>query len=198
MSTKARYCSLVYFLFIFFNTSELLNAGVILNNISDDGTFSNPSVQLGIRLDAGLSFPVRVHVRLDVIKDFLKSINGNAIVPIYEGADDFCNPITGKTLPAHIVLSMNDKQKTIIKKHQKAASSMANPNFVSHLCMIDSKHIPDHLKTEYLSPNKKIKKQFERRYIDLDSGVILSKVGDDYIPVKSKSQLKGGTDHGIE
>lgn len=181
-----------------FNTSELLNAGVILNNISDDGTFSNPSVQLGIGLDAGLSFPVRVHVRLDVIKDFLKSINGNAIVPIYEGADDFCNPITGKTLPAHIVLSMNDKQKTIIKKHQKAASSMANPNFVSHLCMIDSKHIPDHLKTEYLSPNKKIKKQFERRYIDLDSGVILSKVGDDYIPVKSKSQLKGGTDHGIE
>lgn len=178
--------------------SELANAGIILDNVSDEGFFSTPSSKIGIGFDAGLSYPVRIHARLDVIRDYLKSITGNAIVPVYEGADDFYNPFTGEPLTSHVVLPMNDKQKSVIKKNQKTASSREYPNFVSHLCMVDSMHVPDHLKTEVGSSGKKAKKQFNRRYIDLDTGAILSKDGDKFVPVKEKSQAKGGSEHGIE
>ena len=78
------------------------NAGIILENHKAESTESldGKSAYIPyfpiIGLDAGLSFPVRIHIKKTALIDFLKSFNGNAMLPIYEGSSDFHSPYKKK------------------------------------------------------------------------------------------------------
>ena len=172
--------------------ADFPNAGVILNNLSDDGTYSDLPFSIAIGIDAGLTFPIRMHTRKDILVDFLKSINYSTIIPIYAGSDDFKDPSTGKMLSASVVSPLTDKQKAFLKKAFKNIQNYDNPKLVSHLAFIDSKYTPEHLRSSYFDERGREKKFFDVKYVDLETGIIYTKSDDQFVPVSPKSNLIGG------
>lgn len=162
------------------------NAGVILESVSDDGTKAELPGFIGIGVDAGLTAPAKIHMKKYVLMDFLKSIDGDTIVPVYEGLDDFENT------NSPLVLPLTDKHRTILKKANRNLSNYKNPKYISHLAFVDSKHIPEHLKSSYFDSLGREKKIFKRRYVDLKTGDIYEKKNDVYVKVEPKVTQKGG------
>lgn len=158
---------------------EYPNAGIVLDSITDISSM----VVLGV--DAGFSAPVRMHVNRYDLCDFLKSINGNTMLPVYEGNEDFAN------LPSPLVFPLTEKHKSILKKANKNLSSYKNPNVVAHLGFIDEKHAPEHLKTSVFDAKGREKKVFQKRYIDLETGEVYIKSGDEYVKQEPKVSGKG-------
>ena len=178
-------------------SSNFVNAGVIPDKISPDGTIAElPYSSIGIGIDAGLTSPVRIHIRRDVLTDFLKSINGHTIVPIYEGASDFNQLGTNTPISTHLVTPITDKHKEVIKKVSKKISTYKNPKLVAHLCFSDTKHTPEHLQSIQIDSRGKTKKTFITRYVNLESGIIYTKSNDTYEKVTPNTSIKGGnSDH---
>lgn len=169
-----------------FNDYAFCNAGVILDSISDDGTKAELPGFIGIGVDAGLTSPAKIHMKKYVLMDFLNSIDGNTIVPIYEGLEDFNNT------NSPLVLPLTDKHRTILKKANRNLSNYKNPNYIAHLSFTDSKHAPYHLKSSHFDSLGRETKTFERRYIDLKTGDIYEKKNDVYVKVEPKVMQKGG------
>lgn len=162
------------------------NAGIILDSISEDGTHSDFRNFVGIGIDASLSYPARIHMKRYTLVDFLNSINGNAMVPIYAGSEDFAN------LPVPLILPLTDKHRSILKKATKNLSKYKNPNLIAHLGFVDSKHTPEHLRTTSFDSRGRVVKFFEKRYVDLETGDIYQKSGDTYERVAPKVIQKKG------
>lgn len=158
---------------------EFPNAGIVLDSVTDKSSL----VVLGV--DAGFSAPVRMHVSRYDLCDFLKSINGNTMLPVYEGNEDFAN------LPSPLVFPLTEKHKSILKKANKDLLSYKNPNVVAHLGFIDEKHAPEHLKTSVFDSKGREKKVFQKRYIDLETGEVYIKFGDEYVKQEVKVSGKG-------
>lgn len=162
---------------------ELKNAGVIPEKISKDGTHMNFSRFVGLGIDANLTFPVRAHLRVDFLRDFLKSYTGKTIVPVYEGIEDFCFPGTNQFASAQLVLPFSTKQQDLLKKKMKATKEsdkvpLRNRNFVSHLYYLSnpSQRLPEHLLTPVTNSKGKVKNEFIRRYVDLEDGQLYLKI----------------------
>ncbi len=175
------------------------NAGIILEDISSDGTFANlkPSVLVGF--DAKLSFPVRVHaINIDELIYFLKSLTGTSIMPIYEGANDFKNPLTGEACRAPIVLPLNSKYLDIIKKARKNLKQYKNPKLIAHLGFLDSKHPPEHLGTTVVNHRGKKETIFKRRYVDLETGIIYTMDEEALLQRVSNEKTEEAKNHGSE
>lgn len=162
------------------------NAGVILNSVSADGTKAELPGFIGIGVDAGLTSPAKIHMKKYVLMDFLRSIDGDTIVPVYEGLDDFENT------SSPLVLPLTDKHRTILRKANRNLSNYKNPKYISHLAFVDSKHIPEHLKSSYFDNFGREKKIFKRRYVDLKTGDIYEKNNDTYVKVEPTVTQKGG------
>lgn len=170
-------------------TSNFTNAGVILNDNYSDGTYADLSNMLILGIDANLSYPVRLHFKKDVVIDFLKSFNGNAIMPIYEGSDDFRDPNNpNKPLSTHVIVPLNDKLRKMLKDPRGKASKSNYPNFISHLGFIDPKKPPEHLCEITVKPSGKKGLVFKRRYIDLETGTIYTKDEKDVLQAISSSK----------
>ena len=182
------------------NFTDFPNAGIMLEDYagrsleSPDGTSASIPYVPVMGIDAGLSFPVRVHAKKNVMIDFLKSFKGDAIVPIYEGSSDFHSPYRNdKQMPAPLVMPLTDKLKSLFKKGIKKKENEAPtsqdyhpyPKFVSHLAFQSTKKVPYHLQS-FTSNNGKSKPTFIRRYIDLETGSIYHKVNDRYVLVDPK------------
>jgi hypothetical protein len=164
------------------------NAGIILDSISEDGTHSDLCSFVGIGIDAGLSFPARIHMKRYTLLDFLNSVNGNAVVPIYAGSEDFAN------ISVPLILPLTDKHRTTLKKATKNLSKYKNPNFIAHLGFVDSKHTPEHLRTTSFDSRGRTVKSFEKKYIDLETGDIYQKSDDTYEKVAPKVFQRKGED----
>lgn len=145
---------------------DCINSGVI---IDQDHAPENMSTFVGIGMDIKLSAPVRVHISRYALINFLNSIKGNCIVPIYEGADDFAS------MPSSLILPLSEKHRNVLKKSNKQLDAFSHPNVVSHLAFTDLKHVPEHLKTTVLDNHGKEKRVFVKRYIDLENGAIYKK-----------------------
>lgn len=158
---------------------EYPNAGIVLSSITNKSSF----VVIGV--DAGFSAPVRMHVNRYDLCDFLKSINGNTILPLYEGNEDFAD------LSSPLVFPLTEKHKSILKKANKNLSSYKSSNVIAHLGFIDSKHAPEHLKTSVFDAKGREKKVFQKRYIDLETGEVYIKSGDEYVKQEVKISGKG-------
>lgn len=166
------------------DVTGFLNFGVILDKVSEDGTWADLPPSIAIGIDAGLTSPIRLHTRKDILSDFKKSINSTTIVPVYSGSDDFVNPDTGKILSSQVVAPFTEKQKTILKKINKNLNKYENPRLVSHLSFIDYKFTPEHLRTVYYDERGRERKSFVTKYVDLDTGVIYTKSNGQFVPVQ--------------
>lgn len=168
-------------------TSNYINAGIILDDYDfmSDKTYADIPYSVGIGIDAGLSFPIRIHAKRDVLIDFLKTINGSAIVPIYTGANDFKDG-NGYSIPCHVVTPITEKHKNILKKASKNIKNYKNPKFISHLAFIDEKHTPEHMRISIKNEHGKDKKIFVKEYVDLESGKIFT-IDDKYSVYSSSS-----------
>lgn len=196
------------------NSENFPNAGIILENHQAASTESQNGVSAYIPyfpiigIDAGLSFPVRIHIQKNVLIDFLKSFNGNAMLPIYEGSSDFHDPYRHNSpISASLILPLTEKLRTLFKKGitktEFAPSNSQNyhphAKFVSHLAFNSTKKVPSHLAT-LDSSKKKPKANFVRRYINLETGYIYQLVDNEYVKVEPKTvskKGKGDSEHGI-
>lgn len=196
------------------NSENFPNAGIILENSRAestealDGTSAYIPYLPVIGIDAGLSFPVRIHIQKNVLVDFLKSFNGNAMLPIYEGSSDFHDPYKRNSpISASIILPLTDKIRTLFKKgiskseFEPSNSQNYHPHarFVSHLAFNSSKKVPQHLAT-FSGNKKKPKANFVRRYIDLETGSIYQLIDNEYIRVEPKpvsKQVQGDSEYDI-
>ncbi len=169
------------------SSNTFVNAGIILDRTPNG---SLPSI-IGIGIDAGLSSPIRIHTKKEVLIEFLKSLQGNAIIPIYAGADDFINPEKGNLLPIHIVTPLSDKLQKTLKKAGKSLEQYRNPNLVAHLGFLNPKCPPLHLcDPSSIKANKK-KGTLAVKYIDLETGDIYIKSNDEYAKVSDDTYLGG-------
>lgn len=111
--------------FTIFNLEEIQmfqNVGIIPNQISEDGysvIINNKLPCLGF--DANLTFPVRTHIRLSSLQNFLNSLNlKNTFLRIYEGYRDFTYPGSENTpISAQLVLPFSKESAKYIKKSIK-------------------------------------------------------------------------------
>ena len=179
-----------------YSASDFVNAGIILDTISKDGTFVQIPSVIGIGFDAGLTSPVRVHVRKDVLLEHLKSLHGNSMIPIYAGSKDFNDPLTQKPLPVHIVSPMTDKHVSMLKKASKNLKDYKNPNLVAHLGFLNSKFPPMHLRPASSTKKNKKPQPLQTKYVDLETGLIHVKENDTYIPViPTDNSIEGVGNH---
>lgn len=171
---------------------NILNAGIILDKSYGNNGYIPKTIGIGV--DSGLSYPTRIHINSDVLREFVISINGSSFIPVYEGADDFSNPNSGKPLVSPLILPVGEKQKNIMKKSLKNLKKYEHPKFVSHLCFFDTKHTPEHLKSDVVNSRGKHSKVFIPKYFDLDTGFLYNKVNDSFERIEDKSQELGGID----
>mgnify|MGYP006880104505 FL=1 len=151
------------------NSSDIINAGIIPDSVLDDGTqiMLNPNfVCLG--LDTKLTFPVREHIKLNVLKDFLVSLqNGNEYIPIYEGKSDFTFP-SGEIISAQQILPFTKEQEKMLKKAVAANPNGLNKDFILHLNWLrDSSKVPEKFKSTIIDDKGRKKKSFIRTYVNL-------------------------------
>lgn len=199
------------------NNNDIVNYGLIVDSneisISADKThviFNSNFAGIGI--DANLTSPIREHIRLHVLTEFLKSVNGNAIIPIYEGYNDFKE--NGDIQSIQIVTPFSDEQKKLVKntimqddpkKSKKSPQNKTkiindrNRNYIQHLNFLrDSSCIPDSFKTDTLDSKGRNKKVFIKRYVDLETGQIYTKENNNYIPVAPEQHDKTGFSINLE
>lgn len=182
------------------SNSEIVNSGIIPTSYSDDRTHISLENFVGIGIDTKLTYPVREHISLTFLKDFVTSYTGSSIVPIYEGANDFQDPFGMNFVSAQLVLPFSQKQIDLLKRKIKLNDySPYNKEFIQHMYFLsNSKKIPDSFITEVPQTNKKKKKVFERKYVDLSSGQLYSLTKDGkYEEIKpiSKKGIKKEEDY---
>lgn len=152
------------------NNSDIVNAGIIPDSISDDGTkiTLNPNfVCLG--LDTKLTFPVREHIKLSILKDFLVSLqNGNEYIPIYEGNEDF-KFSNGRNISAQQILPFTKEQEKLLKKVSATQPEGKNKDFILHLNWLrDSSKVPEKFKSTIIDSKGRMKKIFIPKYVNLE------------------------------
>lgn len=149
------------------NNRDIINAGIIPDSISKDGTeiYLNPNF-ICLGLDTKLTFPVREHIKLSVLKDFLGALqdDNNIFVPLYDGYNDFTYN-NGDIITAQQVLpTTKDFEKTVRKL------ALANPSsdLINHLYwLINPSKTPEKYKAKETNSKGKTKKSYVRRYVNL-------------------------------
>ena len=172
---------------------NLVNGGIIL----DESLSPNQQLRQrfsGLALDCKLTAPLRQHIRFSVLKDFLLSFKGDAKVQIYEGNDDFKDPL-GRTLSNQMILPFSKKsEKTLRSLTKKNAPGVTDSNrkYIAHLEFLrEPKHIPEHLRTTITNSKGKEERIFQKRYFDLEDGKIYFLENGMYIPQENSNKTKG-------
>ena len=146
---------------------DIVNAGIIPDSISDDGTkiTLNPNF-VCIGIDSKFTFPVREHTKLPVLQDFMVSY-GNNYVPVYVGIRDFTFP-NGEIISAQQVLPFTKEEQKFIKKYMPKIPEEQQSDFILHLNWLRD---PSAVPQKYLSPivdsKGRSKKAFVKTYINL-------------------------------
>lgn len=175
---------------------KLVNAGIIPDSISEDGTkISLDPNFVCIGFDKG-TFPVREHIKLSALQEFLISMqNDQTYIPIYVGANDFRFTQEVQTsrksresssynypntrqrddiIPAQLVLPFSKEQRKYIKKfiqelHQNGPSSQLTPQDIAFIEHLNWLRDPSAIPEKYLTgtPEKGKKKTFQPTYINI-------------------------------
>lgn len=129
------------------------NYGIVLDKDFPFSPEDNKYYQVNFWLDfKGLNFPLREHIPLNTLKNFLKEYYGECKIPLYMGAEAFTD------IPSHILFPFNKNQTSIIKNAKKnnynGYSEKAN-NFLKH--------------SYFLLNPKSPKKDIDKIFIDLDN-----------------------------
>lgn len=151
------------------NESQDINWGIIQPS---DGTIHSKEI---IAADiSGLNMPLRLHVPIDSLKKYCKTRNGNFVIPIYQGREDF--NFGSRLITTNIMGILNESQKKFVQEELGNESRNEDEtNFLEHIWYLaDSKMFPKHI-SRVQCKKKKGKKIVEYKkkptiYLDLVSG----------------------------
>ena len=160
------------------------NYGIVLDNVSEDGTYGEVRHFTDFMVDINSVSPVNIHMNTGVLRDFMKEYLNTAIIPIYAGNEDW-KMLDGKVMKSHLMMPWNKNLKKTIKTSSKA-NKRANVRTLNHLrALSDEKVLPIHLKA---SPKDK---DIQRRYFNMDSNSILERVGGIYVKALPQGDTQG-------
>ena len=128
------------------------NYGIVIDNNFPLSPEDNKYYQINFWMDfKGLNFPLREHIPLNTLKNFLKEYYGDCKIPLYMGSEAFTE------IPSHILFPFNKNQTSIIKNAKKNNNEDYSEK-VSNLL----KH------SSFLLNPKSAKKDVDKIFIDLD------------------------------
>lgn len=121
----------------------------------------------------GLNMPLRLHIKKDIIKKYIKDSQENTLIPVYAGKEDF---VVGRRYLATYALAPLDKEQ--IQKIQQANQEIRKTDYraktIRHLNFLtNTQNFPEHLQQERTVIKKgKPKTKFERtiEFLDLETG----------------------------
>lgn len=162
---------------------HIVNSGRKLNWGVNEKNINNKKIILSVDVPE-LNMPLRLHIEKEKLIKFFNEYQGNAIIPEYDGTDDF--KLEGRTLPTDILLPLGNKQKQFVKKELEEDESIKNGkikklprsvneiNYLEHINYLGNiKEYPKHLGREFVKKvkGKKITgyKQKQYHYIDLET-----------------------------
>lgn len=120
----------------------------------------------------GFNMPLRLHTEKDIIEEFFKIRKNSAIIPIYEGSQDF--KYKGEKLSTKLFMPLTETgESEIIKQNKNINAVDARYGYIKHLGNLVTKKV------------KSIKKIFPSRYVDLTNGTEGIKINNEFIPDKS-------------
>ena len=142
-----------------------------------------------IGIDAETSFPIRLHIENDVLKEFLCQIKQYPVIQKYQGGNDFNKSM----MNTYIETPISDKMRKalVAKTKELERNPSLNPNARNGICHlgINKKYTPEHLKTSYIEKGKK-KSEFIARYVDLDTGDLFTEFEGGYIPIEYDERMQ--------
>ena len=146
----------------------------------------------------GLNMPHRLHIRRELLEDFLKANQNSTRIPLYQGESDFnrTNSKNSSIIPTPVLLPLSDEKKKKIKSLAKSTEE-THPKyrFIQHLASLTDKvTIPAHLKETIgnKKSNTKAKKKFIPRFYDFADGKVYKVIGNGRI-VEDTDYALGGT-----
>ena len=154
--------------------------------------------KLLISIDApGLNMPLRLHIRRELLEDFLRANQNTTRIPLYQGASDFYKGKAKNSgyIPTPVLIPVSPEKKKEIKKLASLIDE-THPKygFIEHISFIaNGTSIPPHLK-DYTSSKKtgpKARKKFIPRFYDFADGKVYKIVGNNQI-VEDPEFLQGG------
>ena len=148
---------------------DLLYNGNISNNwgIIEENKKSK-YVLIGADIE-GLNMPLRLHIEKDIITKYIRASQGNSLIPIYSGKDDF--KIGGKNLGTYALAPLNQEQiKKIQQASQRTRETDYRAKFIKHLNFLtNTQNFPEHLQQKRTVIKKgKTKTKYERQIEFLD------------------------------
>lgn len=148
-----------------------INIGIIIEDSQEIENTKRRNISrnfITIGMDTELNFPVRLHIHKNELIDFLREFDGNTIMPIYEGYEDFSD------ISAQIITPFSENQRKILRERLKLIPiGSEDRKFFEHIDFLrNNKKIPKHLQNE--------KGVLKKRYIDMNTGEILEKTANGY------------------
>ena len=129
------------------------NYGIVIDDNFPTSPKENKYYPINFWMDfKGLNFPLREHIPLNTLKNFLKEYYGDCKVPLYMGAEAFSD------IPSHILFPFNKSQTSIIKNAKKNNYDSFTEKATNLL-----KH------SSFLLNPKSAKKDVEQIFIDLEN-----------------------------
>ena len=169
------------------------NFGIIKEEIIDGkrrNTMGGNYVLIGVDFE-GLNMPIRFHVNKKDLIETLKAFQGNAIIPEYEGADDFTRG--NNLITTNILMPMPKRHKQFINK--KYNETKGKNKLISHLRFlkdIASEKFPNHLRKEVKDKSGKFKLKRVKKYINLESGEEFVLENHELVPFKEGDEINFG------
>lgn len=147
------------------NENMSANWGIIQESKKSD------YVLIGIDLP-DLNMPLRLHIKKDLVEKFTQAHQGNKIMPIYAGKDDFI--VNGRYLATHVLTPLSKDQKREIEEiSTQIRETDYRHKLVKHLVFLtDMQKFPEHLQKKIIIYKKgKTKVKFEKmlEYIDIET-----------------------------
>lgn len=195
------------------HNSYLIKDNIMISQLSN--LFNNPSVSknwglsedvrkkgfnhdmLLISIDMpGLNMPLRLHIRRELLEDFLRANQNTTRMPLYHGAQDFYKGSTKNSgyIPCPVLLPVStEKKKKVAALAKRIDETHPKYGFIEHINFIEnSTNIPQHLK-DFLSTKKgnKSRRKFIPRFYDFADGKVYKDIGNNRI-VEDPDFLQGG------
>lgn len=137
----------------------------------------------GFSIDTDLNFPFRFHVSTSLLADFFMHYHSSSKVPIYLGIDDFMLT-QAKLATNHILLPLSPTQKKSLRNLHK---KYPHHTGISHMLYLsDKRHFPEHLKMLCYSKTGQPIYKHTHFYIDLATGKIFQKNGEQFKEISAK------------
>ena len=155
------------------HNKNITNWGYILETQDGKNSIQRNKRHILISIDyPGFNMPLRLHTEKDIIEEFFKIRKNSAIIPIYEGNQDF--KYKGEKLSTKLFMPLTETgESEIIKQNKNINAVDARYGYIKHLGNLVTKKV------------KSIKKIFPSRYVDLTNGTEGIKINNEFIPDKS-------------